>query len=129
MDSRNKAGLFVAGSMGLMLVIFAGMAAFCILALLQHARTPIPALGTVLCMSLTAAYTCKTSKKQEMDKRTMYKIMVIATFVQFLIYLPIPSWSYPYDTGKDALLKLLVAFMNQPTVYFIGRKSAGSQRK
>jgi len=127
--NRNTVGCFAVGWMGIMLLLFFGMSAMCIPALLQHADTPIPAIGTILCMVFTVVYICKISKKQEVDRRTMFKIMVIAAFIQFLIYLPIPSWSYPYDAGKDALMKLLVAFMNQPTIYFIGRKIAGSESK
>lgn len=129
MGNRNKVGLFAVGCVGIMLVIFCGMAAICIPGLLQHARTPIPWIGTILCMVLTVVYIGRVSKKQEMDRRTMFKIMVIATFIQFLIYLPIPSWSYPYDTGTDTLVKLLVAFANQPTIYFIGRKMTSSESK
>ena len=129
MGNRNKAGFFVVGCVGIMLVVFCGMAAICIPGLLQHARTPIPWVATILCMVLTVVYIGRVSKKREMDRRMMFKIMVIATFVQFLIYLPIPSWSYPYDTGKDTLMKLMVAFMNQPTIYFIGRKMTSSESK
>ena len=116
----------VAGIYLLFGIAFFGIAAACIPALLQHARTPIPVIGTFLCMILTIVYICKASKKKEMNRRMMFKIMVIAGLMQFLVYLPIESWSYPYSFAEDTLCKFLIAFMNQPTIYFIGRKIADS---
>ena len=125
MSRDNKKALyFSAGIMLIMGIVFFGISAMCIPALLQHAKTPIPVVGTILCMVGTIVVIVKTKKKKEIDRAMMFKIMVIAAFIQFLIYLPIPSWSYPYNTGEDALIKLIVAFMNQPTVYFIGKKIA-----
>ena len=124
MNNRDKA-LFVWGGFFVILgIIFFGMAALCVPALLQHARTPIPALGTILCGILTIKYTHGVCQKNEMNRKKMFQIMVIAGIIQFLIYLPIPSWSYPYSFAEDTLCKFAVAFMNQPTIYFIGKKMA-----
>ena len=121
---KNGAMLGAAGIFILLGIIFFGISAVCVPALLQHARTPIPLIGTILCMILTIVYICRAGKKKEIDRKTMFKIMVTAGMIQFLIYLPIPSWSYPYSFVEDTLCKFIVAFMNQPTIYFIGRKIA-----
>ena len=123
-NRNNKIAYGVAGIYLLFGIAFFGIAAACIPALLQHARTPLPVIGTILCMILTIVYICKASAKKKMDRRMMFQIMVIAGLIQFLIYLPIPSWSYPYSVAEDALCKFAVAFMNQPTIYFIGKKMA-----
>lgn len=125
MNGKNNETLqFLAFIMIIMGIIFFGISILCIPAILQYARTPIPAIGTILCVVITIVVIGKMEKKKEIDKVTMLKIMGIAAFVQFLIYLPVPSCSYPYDLGEDALLKLCVAVMNQPIVYFIGKKIA-----
>lgn len=124
MNNRDKA-LFVWGGFFVIIgIIFFGTAALCVPALLQHARTPIPALGTILCGILTIKYTHGVYQKNEMNREKMFRIMVIAGIIQFLIYLPIPSWSYPYSGAEDVLCKFAVAFMNQPILYFIGKKMA-----
>ena len=124
MDGRDKALLVWGGFFVILGIIFFGMAAICVPALLQHARTPFPALGTILCGVLTIKYTCEVCQKNEMSRKKMFQIVVIAGVIQFLIYLPVPSWSYPYSMAEDTLYKFLVAFMNQPTIYFIGKKLA-----
>lgn len=127
MSNRNNGAAYVAAGMFIIpVIIFCGISALCIPALLQHARTPIPAIGTILCMILTIAYICRMGEKKEMTRVLMFKIMVIAGLIQFLIYLSIPSWSYPYSFAEDTLCKFVIAFMNQPTIYFIGRKIAES---
>lgn len=124
MNNQDKVLIVWGGFFVLLGIIFFGMAAICVPALLQHARTPIPALGTILCGILTIKYTYGVCQKNEMNREKMFKIMVVAGIIQFLIYLPIPSWSYPYSVAEDALCKFAVAFMNQPTIYFIGKKMA-----
>ena len=125
-NRNNKIAYGLVGIYLLFGLAFFGLAAICIPALLQHARTPIPVIGTFLCMILTIVYICKVSAKKEMNRRRMFQIMVIAGLIQFLIYLPIASWSYPYSFAEDTLCKFMIAFMNQPTIYFIGRKIADS---
>lgn len=122
MGNRDKALIVWGGFFVILGIVFFGLAAICVPALLQHARTPIPALGTILCGVLTIKYINGVCRKNEMNREKMFKIMVIAGIIQFLIYLPIPSWSYPYSFAEDTLYKFVIAFMNQPTIYFIGKK-------
>ena len=44
-------------------------------------------IGTLVLLLIYWVCRAGSGKKQEMDRRTMFKIMVIATFIQFLIYL------------------------------------------